>query len=308
LGYIHLVSYIGDYVQTPPNSRESNSSLSNMVVSIVPTQIIVPLESVKLGRLITSVEQPQQSYHDPPSTREPSILTTRQDDFTGDRVSDRSSGIVSTLLSVISGGFSRRTRSTVSIATDCVKTYALGNSDSWFDEATTLPETREWIERVLDRDQKVYLIVGFHTVTNARLHHQSIVGKKAEGQLQAPAASALGAMGAAVPFGDILDSRIHMQLEVIDGERSQSSALGEYVCAIQYRKLRHNWLSSKDMDSSQLSKVRQWSSMEVSRDEEDGEDDVVQVDLIDLDGFENWEKHVTKDGNETFLLNSHIDN
>jgi len=279
-----------------------------MVISIIPAQIIVPLESVKLGRFITSVEQPQQSYHDPPSTSEPSVLTTRQDDFTGDRISDRSSGIVSALLSVISGGFSRRTRSTVRIATDCVKTYALGNSDSWFDEATTLPETREWIERVLDRDQKVYMIVGFHTVTNAKLSHQSIVGNKADGQLQVPAASALGAMGVAVPFGDILDSRIRMQLEVIDGERSQSSALGEYVCAIQYRQLRHNWLSSKEMDARQLSKVRQWSSVERSRDEEDGEDDVVQVDLVDLDGFENWEKHATKDGDEIFLLTSCTDN
>lgn len=258
-----------------------------MIASIIPAQVIVPLESVKLGRFITSVEQPQQSYHDPPSTSEPSVLTTRQDDFTGDRVSDRSSGVVSALLSIISGGLSRRTRSTVSITTDCVKTYALGNSDGWFDEATTFPETREWIERVLDRNQKIYMIVGFHTVTNAKLSHQSTVGNAADGQVQVPTASALGAMGVPVMFRNILDSRIHMQMEIIEGEGSQSSALGEYVCAIQYRQLRHNWLSSKEMDAGQLSKVRQWSSMERTRDEEDGEDDIVQVELADLDGFEN---------------------
>jgi hypothetical protein len=209
---------------------------------------------------------------------------------------------------VISAGFSRRTRSTVHITTDCVQTYALNNSDSWFDKAITFPETQEWIERALDRGQKVYMVVGFHTITNAKLSQQSSVGHKADGQLQVPAGAVLGAMGVAVPFGDVLDSNIRVQQQVMDDKRSQFSAPGEYICAIQYRQLRHSWLSSKELDASQLSGVRHWYSVERSRDEEDGEDDIVQVDLIDLDGIESWEKHTAKDADECFLLTPFADN
>lgn len=273
-----------------------------MIKHIIPAQIILPLESVKLGRFITSVEQPQQSYHDPPSANEPSVLKTVLNDFNGDLITDRSSGIVSTLLSVISAGLSRKTRSAVHMATDCVKTYTLSNSDSWFDKAVTLPETREWVERALDRGQKVYMVVGFHTITNVKLSHQSNIGHKVEGQLQVPAVSALGAMGITVPFGDVLDPKICVQQQVVDGKRSQFSAPGEYICAIQYRQLRHNWLTRKDMDANQLSGVRHWYSVERSRDEEEGEDDIIRVDLIDMDDIERWERHTTNDTDECFLL------
>ncbi|KAN0069271.1 hypothetical protein V8E54_012286 [Elaphomyces granulatus] len=112
------------------------------------------------------------------------------------------------------------------------------------------------------------MIVGFYTVTNASISQDSI-----DGALRPTFRQSLAAAGFVAPGGQI--------------------------CALEYRKVCHRWLSSKRIDKSRLSKVCH-PSMERSRGEKDGEDDIVEVELTGLDG--GWDKEVV--GDEVLFIRS----
>lgn len=193
----------------------------------------------------------------------------------------------------MSARFSKGTRLKVRVTTEQLKRYVLDNSEAWFDEATHIPATRAWIERSLDRGHDIFMIVGFHTVTDASIRHESMAIASACGHAEVPVSLSLAAVGVVAPLGGITNPSTSLQKDGLDGERARFIAPGEQVCAIEYRKIRHKWLSSKRIEKCQLSDVRQWPSMERARDEEDGEDDIIEVELEDvgdLDG--HWDKQI----------------
>ncbi|SCO78512.1 uncharacterized protein FRV6_02725 [Fusarium oxysporum] len=184
----------------------------------------------------------------------------------------------------------------VRVATDHIKIYTLDNSDDWFNKAMCLSATRAWIERAIDRGEDIYMIVGFYTAMNASISQTSIVGNSAGGQIQVPVTLSRSAAGVVAPIGNLLDPGVKVNQQGLDGAASQFIAPGELVCALEYRKLCHRRLSSKHVDNSRLSEVRQWSSMERSRDEEDGKDDVIEVELTVVDCLDgDWDKEVVGD-------------
>ncbi|WKT54201.1 hypothetical protein QSH57_004785 [Fusarium oxysporum f. sp. vasinfectum] len=267
-----------------------------MTRSIILPSYFLPQGSVKLGRFVTRIDHPHQNYHDPPSEAQPRALVSLLDSYTSEHQAASQSAFSATLTSLISAAFSKRARMKVRVATDHIKTYTLDNSDDWFNKVTCLPATRAWIERAIDRGEDIYMIVGFYTATNASISQTSIVRNSAGGQIQVPVALSLSAAGVVAPIGNLLDPGVGVSQQGLDGAASQFVAPGEQVCALEYRKLCHRWLSSKDVDNSRLSEVRQWSSMERSRDEEDGEDDVIEVELTVVDYLNgDWDKEIVGD-------------
>ncbi|RTE73086.1 hypothetical protein BHE90_012485 [Fusarium euwallaceae] len=119
---------------------------------------------------------------------------------------------------------------------------------------------------------------------DARISQASTLGNGAGGQTMVPHTMCLAAAGVIAPIWGLLDPSVGIHQHGLDGAISHFVSPGEQVCAFEFRKLCHRWLSSKHVDNSRLSGVRQWSSMERSRDEEDGEDDVVEVELTEVDG------------------------
>ncbi|PHH91987.1 hypothetical protein CDD83_9434 [Cordyceps sp. RAO-2017] len=267
-----------------------------MTVSILLPQFFLPQESIKLGRFTTSVDHPHQNYHDPACANPPQTLVSVRDSYTGSQQTATSSGFGSALTSLMSVAFSKRAKTKTCVVSDHVRTYMLGNSDGWFDEATVMPATRSWIERQLDRGYKIYVVVGFHTLVDARIVQELARGTRAEGQAQLPANLVLAAVGAVAPLGNIhvTDPRIGGHHDDLDGGNAEFLAAGEQVCALQYRKLRHRWLSGHKMDQSHLSKLPRWSSVETWRDVDGDEDDIIEVELteaLDLGG--EWERKET---------------
>lgn len=183
------------------------------------------------------------------------MLVSLRDSYTGEHQTAINSGFGSTLISLISAGFSKRAKMNIRVAAEQVKTYTLDNSDCWFEEATGLEATRAWIEREFDRGHNIYIIIGFHTVTNASISQDSIDGKDASGQINIPASLSLAATGVVAPLGNTIDPGISIHQQGLDRAQSQFMAPGEQVCALEYRKVCHQWLSSKRVDKSRLSKV-----------------------------------------------------
>ncbi|KJZ74125.1 hypothetical protein HIM_06574 [Hirsutella minnesotensis 3608] len=275
-----------------------------MARNILSPQFFLPHDSVKLGRLTTSVDQPHQNYHDPAGTKPPEVLISVRDAYTGVRQTATGSGFGSGLTSLMSAALSKRARTNLRVTTDQVKTYVLANSDDWFEEATGIPATRSWIERQIDRGRKLYVVVGFHTITDARIVQESARQTSAQGHAELPASLSLAALGAVAPLGNILDPSIEGHHYDLDDDKAHFLAAGEQVCAFQYRKLCHRWLSSNKLDQSQLSKLPRWASVETWRDAEDDEDDVIEVELtqeLDLDG--EWHQQQVA-GDELLFIHS----
>ncbi len=273
-----------------------------MSLNILVPQFLLPHSSVRLGRFITNIDYPHQSHHDPPYAETPKPTVSPRESYIGLDCKSSNTSFGSALTSLMSAGFSNRAKTQVQVKADCVTTYTLDNSDEWFTEATGMPSTRTWIERAVDRGHDIYMIVGYHTVTNARIVHEFVREKGAGGQINVPVGLSLAAVGAIVPLGEIIDPSAGGNSHRLDDTRSFFRAPGEQICAFQYRKVRHRWLSSNSIDTSRLSKSPRWSSVERGRDEEDGEDDIIEVETIpveELDG--RWQRQEVL-GGEILLI------
>ncbi|KAB5549408.1 hypothetical protein GE09DRAFT_1223246 [Coniochaeta sp. 2T2.1] len=160
---------------------------------------------MKSNSMSNSDQPNMRSYHDPLASSPPPMLTSRHASYTGEQHASITSGFGSILTSLWSAGFSKRAKMKIRVTTEDVKTYVLDNSDTWFDEATRLPATRLWLKQAFDRGQDVYMVVGFHTVTNASVTQESLAGRSVGGQITVPVGLSLAAAGATVPFGSALD-------------------------------------------------------------------------------------------------------
>ncbi|EXM14337.1 hypothetical protein RAB80_016453 [Fusarium oxysporum f. sp. vasinfectum] len=264
-----------------------------MSLNIIVPHVFLPQSSVKLARFIRNVDHPHQSYHDPLYAETPKSTVSTRETFVGLNHKSSNTSFASALTSLMSAGFSKRAKAQVKITADCVKTYALDNSDDWFTKATDILATKTWIERQADRGHNIYMVVGFHTITNARIVQELVHGIGAGGQIHVPFNLSLAAFGAVVPLGEIIDPSVGGNTDGVDSAQTSFMALGEQICALQYRKIRHRWLSSKSTDTFRLSKSPRWSSVERSRDEEDGEDDIIKVEAAPLseNGLDGkWDK------------------
>ncbi|KAK3934864.1 hypothetical protein QBC46DRAFT_358676 [Diplogelasinospora grovesii] len=188
----------------------------------------------------------------------------------------------------MSAGFSRRAKTQVKVIADRVKTYTLDNSDEW--------------------GYDIYMIVGYHTVTDARIAHELVHESDTGGQIKAPVGLSLAAVGAIAPLGAIVDPSVGGNSHSVDHTQAFFMAPGEQICAFQYRKVRHRWLSSNSIDTSRLSKSPRWSSVERGRDEEDGEDDIIEVEAMALDKLDGeWDRQDAADGEILFIRGGKIE-
>lgn len=262
-----------------------------MKTIVIPKQLLLPQSSVRLGRFITNVERPDQDYHDPWHTR-PNTSSLNVSEFDGNIHATHDAGFRAHLTSLLSAMFSRGTQSRVHVTAEQFRQDAMNNYDEWFDEVTRLSDTRKWIEKTIQR-RDIYLVVGIHTVLNASISHESAFWQSANGNAEIPVSLALTAAGFVAPPGLFSEPSVTFQQQGQNGAHIRFVASGEHVCAIEYRRLRCTWLSSKCNENFKLSGVRQWCSLVRMRNEEDGEDDIVEVSLEDVGDLDsNWDKQI----------------
>lgn len=287
--------------------------------------LLTPLsmDSIKLGRLVLNTRDPQQDYQDPPATEPPIITKNQLQDFEQIRSSARASTFRSRLAGLLSQTFENRNDDLVDYSAAESSIYSLNNTKAWFTQACGATETREWLEQAIEGGSNIYLVVGYHTLVNARFTQRadSTMTGLASGGVQA----SVGPPGTAVVD---LTSSIGGGREVGKKYKRSFAAIGEQIYAVQYRKLKFKWFSSRSIKSSFLEPNNRWKiCSEVRGDEEEGEDDVVEVEISedgdddaddesesedeedhDDDGKEQEEtdeadkKYVTEDGETEFVF------
>ncbi|KAL3470017.1 hypothetical protein BJX99DRAFT_240192 [Aspergillus californicus] len=259
-----------------------------MPQSLVLCTPFFPLDSVQLGRLVLSIDEPQQDYFDPPINSEEDVLVQRHEQYEGIHSTDHNRDFASLLTRLVTAAHIKRTRTSTQVSTDQATTYQLQNSGAWFQRALGAETTREWIERAIDQGDDVYLIVGYHTFQDARFRERAVDIRKTLAQLDLPITAAVsGITGAGLGIetlihgGGLADAAVSGSRQLDDSLKKQYVATGEQVVAIQYRKLRFKWYSSRNIERASLDGNRWYTTWGMRGEQDESVDDILEADLQD---------------------------
>jgi len=165
------------------------------------------------------------------------------------------------------------------------------NSDLHFTQLCKDKETREWLEECLKRDLEVFMTVGVHTVRDARIisrtQASSHVGASAKVSVTAPAT--LGTLSIIPGTGSTFDAAIEGSAFDKNDSNLSFIAPDEQIIAVQYRKLKFKWFSSRSVDTAFLERGGRWKVRPIGIRESDsrnGVDDLVEVSLNDVSAEE----------------------
>ena len=104
------------------------------------------VESIRLGRLVRNVDEPQSDYLDPDCDLHPeSVIITPHLRYEEVQQSMTDKSFTAVLTRLMSASRARRNKAYTQVTTDRVTTYQLGNSGSWFKSAIKTETAREWI-------------------------------------------------------------------------------------------------------------------------------------------------------------------
>lgn len=266
---------------------------------------LLPFESVKLGRFVLNALNPLQAYHDPSETP-PESAPNRWENFEKVMSLSKNSSLRSRLTALLSLSYENKDANTMTLKAVQATTYRLPNSNEWFKKACAQLETRQWLESMIEESEDMYLVIGLHTLTNVQVTQKTVSKGKTGGGAEI---SGLPAGVALAPVGGILNARVHTVREVDSRFECKFDTTGEQIYAIQYRKLKFKWHSSRELDNASLERNNRWKILwspdmrgSTGEDLDDGEDDVLEVDLTDELDFEFNEKYVSEDGTEILIF------
>jgi hypothetical protein len=258
-----------------------------MISSLILGQGFLPLESVRLGRLILNLSDPQNDYFDPPIEHPLDIISRSHAQYSERYQQAAQNSFGSTLTRLLSASRTKRSKSASRVLTKEVKTYQLGNSGSVFREGIKVAETRKWVEEQIEQGADIYMIVGYHSILDAEVFEDVADMKARSAQLALPTdvavAAATGGAMVTLPISKIVgDIGVANQQQAGERSRRHFVATGEQICAVQYRKLKMKWFSRKDLDGAVLKQENIWKLYLSNRGDEEA-DDVLEVDLDDLE-------------------------
>lgn len=261
-------------------------------------QSFLPLESIKLGRFVLNLDEPHQDYLDPACDLTPEVLKRPQLRYLDVQNTVKDAGFTAALTSLASASRSSQKAKVAAVTTEQSTIYQLGNSGRWFKAALKDQETRKWIEEVIGTGEDVYVVVGYQTMVDATVFGDMARSKNFQARLQLPVSEAASAAGAVTVIGDLADPALDIHGQRDDGTRRQFVAAGEQVYAVQYRKVRFRWFSSRDLDRAALKESR-WKVHGNLRGQEVGTNDVLEA-AISEDEDSDREETVSPD-------QSHVD-
>lgn len=112
------------------------------------------------------------------------------------------------LTSLVSASRTKRNNAYTQISTDQVKTYQLSNSGLWFKSAVKSEAVHGWINESIEQGDDIYVVVGYHTMMNARIIEGVADSVDTSAWLKLPVGEALAIAGAGIPLGSVVDPAI----------------------------------------------------------------------------------------------------
>jgi len=220
-------------------------------------------KQVKLGRLVTNIWTPFDSFHDPPSLFTSDLAQV-------DEITDHNSTLyfnrncddsISLKLSKLFGiSLNHASNSALLIKAKSVSTATLLNHTSVFNrifsgptvgpsESSETNETRAWIQKRFEGGEAVYMVVGIQTVTDAKVTQVQSSNLKTSFDGSIPVTD-IASHGVSAPIGwSTLDVSIAVVLGRDGGAGAEYEIQGTRVIAVQYCKIQvslRKWRTGKD--------------------------------------------------------------
>lgn len=244
-------------------------------------QRLLARDSVKLGRFVANPDDPHQDYFDPPLESPPESIQSVQVSLTQFQQDGAGAEMGASLDPIVGVSHANHSQNQAGITTAKSEVQQLGNSRAWFRDALQRQETRNWFEEMIRAGEDIYLIVGFQTVCDAQLSRETASSKARAAKLRAPVAAVLAATGLVFTFALSADPEIKTSAIETRLDEGTYTALGEQISAVQYRKAKFKWYSSRNFDLAQLEKGSTWKMNWSFRGQESEVNDVVEPQLSD---------------------------
>ena len=254
-----------------------------MTAQIPPVLLqLLARDAVKLGRFVLNTDQPHQDYFDPSLEHPPENLTSSQVDLVEFRKDNaKAQGSVS-LDPVADVSRDKHNQNQRAIGTANSTIHQLGNSRDWFRTALQELETRKWFEKAILEGEDIYLIVGYQIVRDAVLSKEQSSSNGYAAKLRVAPGHA--APGIVLPFGVSAGPAISESATESHLAGGGYVAPGEQISAVQYRKIKFKWYSSRNLDKAQLEKKSMWKMQWDFRGQENGVNDTIEPQLSDDEG------------------------
>ncbi|RPA98566.1 hypothetical protein L873DRAFT_1686870 [Choiromyces venosus 120613-1] len=257
---------------------------------------LLPLGSVKLGRLVLNAKAPLDDFYDQPTT--PTPLAQDQKNFELIQKNSKYSKLRAHVSRLLYMNYEDQHKDAAALTGTKAKTYKLENSGEWFREACKTTETRKWLEGAIEDGSSVYLVIGYHTIFDPQFHVKEgmVVNQALGGTATSPSPTPTPTEPGGAGFDTIRDASSKNYVTI--------TTLGEQIYAVQYRKLEFKGFSSRTLDKLTLERGNRWKVFWGLRGVEDtGDDDVVEANLSDeLPDEESEECCEVGDDNERFLF------
>ncbi|KAF4427471.1 hypothetical protein FACUT_9588 [Fusarium acutatum] len=242
---------------------------------------LFPRESVQLGRLVTTIKSPQNSYYPAGKKQfqEGDIYSVVNKDFYDLRQKSKDSKLQAVLTSVASLLFQTEEHLDTKIQDTICLTYFLDNADTKFKEMCKDKVAREWFEDAFKKRRHVYMVTAIQTLIDANMSLDSNTAGKGEVEVKIPASKVLGEPTGAAP----LDPKLVAQHRARKHRETGFVGQGEQIYAIQYRKVKWQLFSSHNMETAFLEEGNRWQVMWKTMGAEKNTRDVLETTLEDDD-------------------------
>lgn len=245
-------------------------------------QFFLPPSSIKIGRFVCNVDSPHQDYYDPtPPLEASSIIENLQAHYTGSEALDNHRTFASNLTS-----FSQRRYQTAQ-KLQSASLQSRSRRTTWITAGSGSKikyNSKTFANGSSALSTKASLFFSSSGITLSamrRIETQNSEGKGIGSQLTAPLSTALAASGVIVPVTDLLDPSVCGSTRLKEEKKMKFKAPGEQVLAVQYRKVRFRFLSSKSVDKATLEKQARWMRFDRPRYLRSEGGDMVEIELDD---------------------------
>jgi hypothetical protein len=220
---------------------------------------LFPREGVQLGRLVTTVEMPQFSYYPTAKRRflKGDVYSVASRDFHALKNKSKNTKLEAVLASIASLMFGHAEDLGTKISNTVCITHYLDNVDTKFAAMCKDKAARTWFENAYKRRKHVYMVTAIQTLTEASME---LEGTDANEVKASDTVSLSKAAGAALPPG-IGDLKLLAEYRKSKHVETGFVAEGEQIYAIQYRKIKFNLFSSKEMGEANLEEGNRWKVM-----------------------------------------------
>ena len=223
---------------------------------------VLPRDSLQLGWLVLDPNEPLQGYHAPSLPHPPDVRVTIND-LLHTSSKEKTSMFRVSLGYIMRSGYLKNDGVSIDLSAATASLRTLPNSDGWFEEICASVHTRKWLEQNIERigllRLRVYLIVGLHTFQGVKF----VSTKKGDVDVRV-ADDAKAPLTALVMAGSQMAGVMDPGLSsTFDNARQiqRSFTKDDLIYSVQYRQLKFNWLSSKDLDKSYLHRKAFWKVM-----------------------------------------------